>query len=127
MLNLLEKFSQDVDDHWICKSVEIVANPNPFNFLKDFVCSHKPVIIQGSLQRWKALEWNLSELSDRVSSNISVNITADGRADAVNPETNSFIYPAESKMTMKNFYEYFKDIQSNDAIVYLSQQVISFL
>lgn len=66
----------------------LVSVPTPLQFLREFVSQNKPCIIRNAVDHWPALShWpqpQLSYLSKTLSSSdVSVHLTPDGRADSV--------------------------------------------
>lgn len=124
-MEILEHLTEDVSDFWSgAGHVDIINNPTSLHFSSEYVNSWKPVIIRGVMNDWSAIqEWNLDSLCEKCKHHtVSINVTPDGRADAVNGKENKFIYPAETTMSFKNFSNYFTHPESDDAVVYLSSQ-----
>ena len=81
---------------WLSREVrELVSHvprihsPSPIGFLRDHVSSNRPAVITGAFDDWPAMErWNLDYLADAMGdAKVSVNVTPDGRGDALSPRT----------------------------------------
>lgn len=59
--------------------------PAPLDFLREYVASNRPCVIRGAFDHWPARRrWSLAYLSDTMGDDlISVNVTPDGRGDAL--------------------------------------------
>ena len=101
----IEQISDDVNDFWAPRSIKILDNPSPLEFLRDCVSSYEPCIIRNAINHWPILNMTVDELfaiyevkDKTMEKHIRVNITPDGYGDAVKEINNekSFVYPAES-------------------------------
>jgi len=118
----------DVTDFWISQHALKIFDFMPSNevFLRDVYAAHVPCIIRGGCKDWQATKkWTLKSLLERLGDKtIEVNLTPDGRADAVIDDelgNKVFALPAPVEMKFAEFAEYFYN-NSDDAVMYLSQQ-----
>lgn len=134
MDSLLSATSQNVLDFWASPhSIKIYESPpTSEEFLRDCVAPHVPCIIRGALEDWGAMKWNLDYLKDKLNDKmVEINVTPDGRGDAVieTPQSERiFAYPAELTLKFSDFvdnlnhrYEKIDDDEER-AVFYLSQQ-----
>ena len=78
---------------WLSREVhELVSHvprvhgaPSPIQFLREFVSANRPVVVTDAFNDWPAMErWSLDYLADAMGdTKISVNVTPDGRGDAL--------------------------------------------
>lgn len=136
--DLLEDLSVDTTDFWVNRTVPILHNPTPLQFMKEAVSRYHPVILTGIVDDWPALhKWSKEYFVETMGNRkLNVNITPDGHGDCVKSvhehelpemskeETNYFVYPAEHDMTMSEFYELLDagNYAGRTAVPYLSQQ-----
>ena len=113
---------------WLSREVhELVSHvprvqraPTPIQFLREFVSANRPVVVKDAFNDWPAMErWSLDYLADAMGdTNVSVNVTPDGRGDALlstrgwtvsgtGEETPDevFVQPEERTMTMREFVD----------------------
>ncbi|KAK9810599.1 hypothetical protein WJX73_003443 [Symbiochloris irregularis] len=86
VLPTLITLSQELRDLDIGRSVPEVAAPlDPLQFLRTYVASNKPVLIQGSISHWPALRlWTNAYLIKALAEQkVTVASTPSGRADAI--------------------------------------------
>lgn len=127
-----EELSANTKDFWTPRNVPHVSEPiNSMTFLREYVSQSSPVVINNGMRQWKCMRlWSLKYLSTVLNEDlISVNVTPDGRADAIKPYINDgvatrvFVAPEERKMSMQQLCEYLEDSESKlDGIAYLSKQ-----
>ena len=147
--DVLDGLSENTKDYWVTRSIPVLHNPTPLQFLREAVCAYHPVIITGAISTWPALQkWNkdylIKTLGDR---RVNVNLTPDGHGDCVkkctkiktiHDNSNSsvsyeadepkdyFVYPAEHDMSISEFFELLETGHEQAATVvpvpYLSQQ-----
>ena len=81
-----------------------ILSPSPTEFLRDYVLPNRPCIITDALQGWKALSlWTDDYLTSKLGEAlISVNVTPNGRGDAV-LDDKYFVMPEERRMTFAEF------------------------
>lgn len=127
----MSQLSEATRDLWVPKRVERLAiPPDSITFLRDYVARSIPVVVSGGMKNWRCMRcWSLPYLTEKCGDSlVSVNITPDGRADAVKkvPEVNGtrlFVKPHEQKMTMREFTEVIMGQRSDRlGIPYLSRQ-----
>lgn len=125
----ITSLSTDTKDFWVDHSVPILENCSSVSFLKNAYSRYHPVILRGGIiDNWKALHiWDRDYITKKLGEKrVSVNLTLNGRADSVQPlgENNSsvFVYPAESSMTIANFYKCMDNTEPDCPVAYLSQQ-----
>lgn len=128
----MNALSEGTRDFWVEADVSRIPHCNSLEFFKQAYSKYHPVILTNIIDDWSALiKWTPDYLSSTVGDKlVSINVTADGRADSVQslhfPTENDdkreyFVYPAEIKMTMTEFFDI--SSQYDEKIVaYLSQQ-----
>lgn len=109
----LNQLSINTKDLWTPKSVPRVSESmDSMTFLREYVSLNSPVVFTNAMKTWKCMRlWSLKYLANSCGSiPISVNITPDGKADAIKPcyEANGsriFVAPEERKVN-KSFCAY---------------------
>jgi len=110
----------------LCYSSEIeridVDSTSPLAFYKDFISQNKPVIIKDSFNHWPALKkWSNEYLCEKLGEKkVTVSVTPNGRADAVDDLGEFFVLPEDRQMSFSNFVEKLGD--SEDEILYIQTQ-----
>lgn len=154
--SILVDLSENTGDYWLEKRVPVLDKPSQIQFIRDVVGAYHPAILTGIVDDWGALrKWNkdyfIQTLGNRY---LNINLTPDGHGDCVkdvdiscitannldssnqnNSSAPHFIYPAECKLTLAEFFELLEakgaisccennnNNNSNAALVpYLSQQ-----
>lgn len=130
----IEALSEDTGSFWSDSVIPVLDKPTSLVFLREAVCQYRPVILKGLLDEWPArTKWTKEYLIQKMGNKeVSVNLTSDGRADSVkkvrygdNPEVNEekeyFVYPAETRMSMGEFYRLLES-KDGPCVPYLSQQ-----
>ncbi|RYH13886.1 cupin-like domain-containing protein [archaeon] len=131
--NVLSELCTETQDFWT--SVEVPVIDTSFEnvqekFVTEALTRYHPVIIKGLIDNWPALRlWDRDYLINKVGdAPVSINLTPDGRADSVQSivgeggkSVEHFVFPAETKMSMANFFSLLDDNQSS-VVAYLSQQ-----
>jgi peptidyl-lysine (3S)-dioxygenase / protease len=126
-----EKISELCSDYWVPRQIKVLENPTPFEFLRDAVSCYEPCIIRGAIDHWPILHNTLDELfsiydndDKNESKRVKVNITPDGHGDCVKTidGVRTFVYPAETEMTLTAFKAMMLDRQPGDAVPYCSLQ-----
>jgi peptidyl-lysine (3S)-dioxygenase / protease len=129
--NILDTLSESTGDYWVSRRIPVLDNCTSVRFLKDAFSSYHPAILRGVVDHWPAMEkWTKEYLIEKLGEKkISVNLTSNGMADSVQDFVNedgsissSFVYPAEAKMTLAQFYELIESEENPTIIPYLSQQ-----
>lgn len=120
---VLASLGDDVRDFWAVTHVPVVDGRTltPLQFLRDFVKPNQPVVIEGLIDAWPARDaWRRSD--DRLlelagDSTVTVNVTPNGRGDAVlEPSDTSvvgtssleaavFVKPEEVRMPFREFVD----------------------
>eukprot|EP00981_Chlorochromonas_danica_P009457 scaffold2708_cov158-Ochromonas_danica.AAC.5 len=127
---VLDGLSEDTTDFWVDYSVPVLENVTMAAFMREGLARYHPVILRGLIDDWPALStWSDDYLSQKVGDKaVSINLTPDGRADSVQrvevlPDQleERFVYPADVKMTLKEFFFHFNR-SSCPFVPYLSQQ-----
>lgn len=143
---------QDVTDFWveprlpILDMTKITGRDRSLFFAREVFSRHHPALLRGmarsevdsgpdycpALHRW-GRDYLVRALGEKL---VSVNLTADGRADSVQPHSDLnihleqlepspseryFIYPAEAQMTLGSFFDLL-DRRLPRCVAYLSQQ-----
>lgn len=103
-----------------------ITAPSPAEFLREYVLPNRPCIITDVLHRWKAMSlWTDEYLSRKLGdSEISVNVTPNGRGDAV-LDDKYFVMPEERRMIFSEFLAKLKgpkQTNNETEIFYLSHQ-----
>lgn len=124
----LRALEEATGDFWVDFNIPVLETSNSLVFFKHAYSRYHPCIIQkGLIEDWKALEcWNEKYLCEKLGDKkVSVNLTREGRADSVqyieSEGKECFIYPAEVKMTISDFFDCLNDRQPG-VVPYLSQQ-----
>lgn len=124
--------SEGTSDFWVEAQVPRISHCSSLEFFKRAYSKYHPVILTDIIDDWPALtKWTPEYLSSTTGDKpVSINLTADGRADSVQthhfPTADDaakeyFVYPAETKMTLKQFFE-LSFCRDQHMIAYLSQQ-----
>ena len=128
-----DELSELCGDHWAPRQVKVLENPSPLEFLRDCVSCYEPCIIRGAIDHWPILNASLDELfavyAGQVAGGgdekrIKVNITPDGHGDCVKliDGVRTFVYPAETELTLSAFKAMMEDQRPGDAVPYASLQ-----
>lgn len=128
----LRKLSETTGDFWVDFQIPVLETSDSLVFFKYAYSRYHPCILKsGLMEEWAALQkWDHDYLCDKMGEKpISVNLTKEGRADSVqyvpSLDKEYFLYPAEVKMTMREFFDCLVDEHSN-VVPYLSQQNDNF-
>jgi jumonji domain-containing protein 7 len=115
------ELSDSMRDFCVPTTVPRILRPSPEEFYREYVAPAKPCIITDFSLDWKAMdEWSIPCLEKRLGDSLlTVNVTPDGRADAV--KDGKFVMAEERKMTFGEFMNEARDTSSNQS-VYLSYQ-----
>lgn len=83
--DLFAWLSREVRELAPARVPRVEGAPAPLDFLREYVASNRPCVIRGAFDHWPARRrWSLAYLSDTMGDNlISVNVTPDGRGDAL--------------------------------------------
>ncbi|CAH1786743.1 unnamed protein product [Owenia fusiformis] len=101
--------------------------PSAIEFLRNWVCPNKPVIIKNAIDHWPALQrWEQhSYLRDKIGNKeVTVTATPNGYADAVHQ--NKFIMPEEKTMTMNSFLDIMETPENYNGVYYVQKQNSNF-
>lgn len=103
----------------------LISPPTSEDFYFEYISQNRPVIIQNAINHWPALtKWKTNEyLIKNLPDKITVAITPNGRADAVND--NYFCMPQEIEMTFEEFTEKVSN-NNSDTIYYIQHQNNNF-
>eukprot|EP01006_Ploeotia_vitrea_P028917 TRINITY_DN61554_c0_g1_i2.p1 TRINITY_DN61554_c0_g1~~TRINITY_DN61554_c0_g1_i2.p1 ORF type:complete len:318 (-),score=34.99 TRINITY_DN61554_c0_g1_i2:39-992(-) len=105
-----------------------VRKISPISFYRDYVAQNKPAVLTHMFDDWAALsKWTVPYLIETLGdTDISVNCTPNGRADAIIDDDNSpvFAMPEERQLTFKQFWNGYT--AKGDEIFYISHQNSSF-
>ncbi|KAM8914107.1 bifunctional peptidase and (3S)-lysyl hydroxylase JMJD7 isoform 2-T2 [Spinachia spinachia] len=97
------EFSQEAHDLYLNQSVPFLeGSPDPLQFYRNWIAPNKPCIIRNACSHWPAVtRWTPEYLRKKVGSKvISVAVTPDGFADAVNGDR--FVMPEERRMSFSS-------------------------
>jgi len=100
------QLSQEIRELGLTNIQRIPAPPAPLEFYRDYVSANRPVIIEGAVNHWPAIDlWpNNSYLLSRLGDNlISVAVTPDGLADSINSTSGRFVLPCQEKWKFSDF------------------------
>ncbi|XP_040054587.1 bifunctional peptidase and (3S)-lysyl hydroxylase JMJD7 isoform X2 [Gasterosteus aculeatus] len=90
------EFSQEAHDLYLNQSVPFLeGSPDPLQFYRDWIGPNKPCIIRNACSHWPAL--TREKVGSKV---ITVAVTPDGYADAVNGDR--FVTPEERRMSFSS-------------------------
>lgn len=124
----LNTLREGTGDFWVDFTIPILEDVNSMTFFKHAYSRYHPCIIKkGLIDDWHAInKWDKDYLCEKIGSKvISVNLTREGRADSVqwvdSLSKDCFIYPAEVKMTISEFFDSL-DAKHPNVVPYLSQQ-----
>jgi flagellar motor protein MotB len=86
-LYLLKKLSREISELDVGDTVDIISDPDPATFLREYVASNKPLLIKGAIDHWPAMrQWTPSVLQAKAGQlQVSAATTPNGLADAVTP------------------------------------------
>jgi peptidyl-lysine (3S)-dioxygenase / protease len=129
-LDSLTELSTNTKDLWTPRNITHINEPiESTTFLREYVSQSTPVVFCNTMRQWKCMRlWSLKYLASSCGrQEISVNVTPDGRADAIKPcdeldGARVFVAPEERSMTMQQFCNYLENPQLLDGIPYLSRQ-----
>jgi len=113
-------------------TVPVISKPSPVEFLREYVCKNRPVLIRGALEEWPLFKqeerrWTNAYLRKMVGDcDITVAITPNGYADAVVNET-LFVLPEERKMKFSNFLDFFDKEEPTLEAYYVQHQNSNFI
>ena len=125
----LNALSEATEDFWVDFNMPVLETSDSLAFFKYAYSRYHPCILKsGLINDWKALgKWNREYLCETIGNDkkVSVNLTKEGRADSVqyveSKDAEYFLYPAEAKMTMSEFFSCLEDPEAK-VVAYLSQQ-----
>lgn len=124
----LSSLSTDTKSYWRPKTVaRLEAPPTPLKFLRDYVAKSTPCVIANAIGGAACSKWTLEDLVERCGERlVSVNVTPDGRADAIKPCAEAggarcFLMPEERQMTMADFKKALDGAVEGE-VPYLSRQ-----
>ncbi|XP_016129516.1 bifunctional peptidase and (3S)-lysyl hydroxylase JMJD7 isoform X2 [Sinocyclocheilus grahami] len=95
---------------------------SPLQFYRDWIGPNKPCIIRNAFSDWPALsKWNPTYLREKVGSKaISVAVTPNGYADAVNGDR--FVMPEERQMTFSSLLDIIEGKVKCSGVFYVQKQ-----
>jgi hypothetical protein len=136
-LSTLKQLSVDTRD-FITNPIDVLKAPvDPCTFLRQYVATNTPVLIEGATHHWPATElWDKQYLDSKAgSTEISVELTPNGYGDAVTAyETESdeagqcFCMPHSSRMQFQDFTDlFFQSKQQQGQSSMASSPVIPYL
>jgi len=105
-----------------------VHSPSPLEFARDFVHQNRPCVITGAMDEWPAMsKWTDDYLLERLAElELSINVTPNGRGDAVayHHDKEVFVMPEERTMSFADFLENLRGSRSRGGgdVFYLSHQ-----
>ena len=105
-----------------------VHSPSPLEFARDFVHQNRPCVITGAMDDWPAMsKWTDDYLLERLAElELSINVTPNGRGDAVayHHDKEVFVMPEERTMSFADFLENLRGSRSlgGGDVFYLSHQ-----
>lgn len=120
--------SQDARDLYLESHVKRIQVPTPLVFYRDYVSRNRPVVIQGAIDDWSALDkWqSLSYLRDKLKdASVTIDVTPDGYGDCVKLHK-YFVTPVEEKMSFNRFIDIIEGKEIYDGVVYCQHQNSSF-
>jgi jumonji domain-containing protein 7 len=130
----LTTLSDETKSFWTdTSSVLVLDKPSSLEFLREAVSQNRPAILRGMIDDWPALtKWTKEYFIQAPfgEKDVSVNLTPNGRADSVTKlqfdettgEREYFVYPAETRMKLKEFYLALEQKDGDACVSYLSQQ-----
>lgn len=128
VLRTLSTLEEATGDFWVDFQIPVLETANSLVFFKYAYSRYHPCIIQkGLIEDWAALKkWNEEYLCEKLGEKkVSVNLTREGRADSIlwvdSRNEECFVYPAEAKMTISEFFDCMNE-RKPDLVPYLSQQ-----
>ncbi|XP_042599193.1 bifunctional peptidase and (3S)-lysyl hydroxylase JMJD7 isoform X2 [Cyprinus carpio] len=95
---------------------------SPLQFYRDWIGPNKPCVIRNAFSDWPALsKWNPTYLREKVGSTvISVAVTPNGYADAVNGDR--FVMPEERQMTFSSLLDIVEGKVKCSGVFYVQKQ-----
>eukprot|EP00808_Paulinella_micropora_P026626 g45988.t1 len=120
--------STEARELYLSTECERISAPvDSATFYREFVAQNKPVVIQGALKTWPALEkWSSGYLVSVVGDEVvTIDATPDGLGDAVVDST-WFVTPAEKRMTFREFAQALKRNGRTEGVLYCQHQNSSF-
>ncbi|ETO15617.1 hypothetical protein RFI_21745 [Reticulomyxa filosa] len=115
----LEELQQDAKDLYLDKEITILSHPpTALAFLRDYVSKNKPVLIKHAYEHWAALaKWQNPEYLRKKmdGKSVTVSVTPNGRADAIDDKKTYFVLPMEKKASFLELLDYFNELLNHDA------------
>ncbi|KAM9777985.1 LOW QUALITY PROTEIN: bifunctional peptidase and (3S)-lysyl hydroxylase JMJD7 [Neosynchiropus ocellatus] len=124
----LTDFSLEAHELYLDRSVPYLDGPpDPLHFHRHWIAANKPCIIRDALNHWPALtRWTPAYLREKVGSKvISVAVTPDGYADAVNGDR--FVMPEERRMTLGSVLDVLEGKERRGGVFYVQKQCSNLL
>jgi len=97
---------------------------SPLHFYRDWVSQNRPVIFRGAVRHWKAFtDWqNNQYFRDRMGEKeVTVSMTPNGYADAIDADLNLFVMPHEQKMRVNELLDALENPQEGKVLYYQMQ------
>ncbi len=110
--DLMWSLQLETRELYVQASVPVVQGaPAPLEFYREYVAPNKPCVIRGAIDHFPALrKWNHAYLRASLAhSNVSVNVTPNGRADAI--VAGLFCLPEKRTMTFPVFVDALEEQQ----------------
>ncbi|OWF43314.1 JmjC domain-containing protein 7 [Mizuhopecten yessoensis] len=102
----LRNVAEEARELYLDKQVPVLSAPvSPLTFYRQYVAPNKPVVVEGAIRHWSALQqWDESYFRKKIGDvKVSVTVTPNGYADAVTD--GKFVMPDERKMSMSEFLD----------------------
>ncbi|TSO25184.1 JmjC domain-containing protein 7 [Bagarius yarrelli] len=119
----LRDFPREARELYLNESVpHLDGPPSPLHFYRDWISPNKPCIIHNAFNDWAALsKWNPAYLRQVVGSKlISVSVTPNGYADAVNGDR--FVMPEERQMSFSSLLDIIEGREKSSGVFYVQKQ-----
>ena len=122
-----DRFQEEVGDLMVPAHVPVLREaPSALSFLRDFVACNRPCVIKGLAAQWKATtHWTTEYMRKKVGHlNVSVEVTPNGRADAIVHDQDLgsvFALPHTAKMPFSQYLDPASP-PFPDAVSYVSHQ-----
>ncbi|XP_042338789.1 bifunctional peptidase and (3S)-lysyl hydroxylase Jmjd7-like [Plectropomus leopardus] len=124
----LAEFSLEAHDLYLGAAVSYLDEPpEPLLFYRDWIAPNKPCIIRNAFSHWPALSrWTPQYLREKVGSKvISVAVTPNGYADAVNSDR--FVMPEERQMNFSSVLDVIEGKVQQSGVLYVQKQCSNLL
>ncbi|XP_077395555.1 bifunctional peptidase and (3S)-lysyl hydroxylase JMJD7 isoform X5 [Festucalex cinctus] len=124
----LAHFALEAHDLYLNQSVPYLDGPpEPLQFYRQWIAPNKPCIVRNAFDHWPALSrWTPEYLREKVGSKvISVSVTPNGYADAVNGDR--FVMPEERRMSFASVLDVIQGKVKQRGVLYVQKQCSNLL